>query len=252
MCKHRKEKDEHLERLWNMKEYKEDSIHDLKNALGEEYNDDILNQLASEGLVFINKETDKISLTKEGEKYARQVIRAHRIAERMLYDVMGGDFEIGACEFEHTITPELVDSICTLLGHPRQCPHGMPIPEGECCKTSARIAHSSVIPVTEMQIGQSAKVAYLHSKNDQQLHKIDGLHIRPGATIKLHQNYPTYVIECENMNVAIDEEVANDIYVWRNRDEYKNTYLAADDTKKENINIKKRRFKFRFGLKRKK
>ena len=133
----------------------------------------------------------------------------------MIYDVLGGEFESGACEFEHIITPELVDSICILLGHPRECPHGMPIPEGECCKRSAKTAQNSVIPLTELSVGQSVRIAYVSCKNDQQLHKIDSLQIRPGVLVKMHQIYPSYVIECEGANIALDREIVSNIHVWR-------------------------------------
>jgi DtxR family Mn-dependent transcriptional regulator len=38
-----------------------------------------------------------------------------------------------ACKFEHILSPEATERICSFLGHPRTCPHGSPIPAGECC-----------------------------------------------------------------------------------------------------------------------
>ena len=211
----KQEKDEHLERLWHMKEEGEDSIDRLRSALLEDFNTDIIDELSSEGLVDLNEENKKIALTRKGEDVARQLIRAHRLAERLLHDVLGGDFEPGACEFEHTVTPELIDSICILLGHPKECPHGLPIPEGECCRRSLRTTQSSVIPLTELEVGQSGRIAYVNCRDDRQLHKIDGLHIRPGTCLKLHQIYPSYVIECEGANIALDKEIASNICVWK-------------------------------------
>ena len=209
----KREKDEHIEQLWYMREDGSDSIDSLKNSLGDSFNADIIDELASEDIVELTQ-GDKVALTKKGADCAQQLIRAHRLAERLLYDVLGGDFESGACEFEHTVTPELVDSICILLGHPKACPHGMPIPQGQCCKSSSRIAQSSVVPLVELDVGQSARVAYINCKSDQQLHKIDGLRIRPRAVVTLHQRYPTYVIECEGSNIAMDEQIASNICVW--------------------------------------
>lgn len=211
----KRERDEHLEQLWYMKEEEKDSIDVVKSTMDASYDLDIINELASEGFVQLTEQENKITLTKKGEDYARQLIRAHRLAERLLYDVLGGDFESGACEFEHTVTHELVDSICILLGHPRACPHGMPIPQGQCCRQSSRTAHSSVIPLVELEVGQSARVAYINCKSDQQLHKIDSLCIRPGAVVTLHQKYPSYVIGCEGSNIAMDEQIASNICVWR-------------------------------------
>ena len=211
----KQEKDEHLERLWHMKEEGKNSIDRLKSAMPDDFDTDIIDELSSQGLVDLNEEDKTITLTRKGEDVARQLIRAHRLAERLLYDVLGGDFESGACEFEHTVTLELVDSICILLGHPKECPHGLPIPEGECCRRSLRTAQSSVIPLTELEVGQSGRIAYVNCRDDRQLHKIDGLHIRPGVCLKLHQIYPSYVIECEGANIAVDTEIASNICVWK-------------------------------------
>jgi DtxR family Mn-dependent transcriptional regulator len=211
----KRERDEYLEQLWYMKEEGKNSIDALKGTLDTDYDVNITNELLSDGLVDLSEAKGRISLTKKGQDYAQQLIRAHRLAERLLHNVLGGDYESGACEFEHTVTPELVDSICILLGHPRECPHGMPIPEGQCCRRSSTTAQSSVIPLVELAVGQSARVAYINCKSDQQLHKIDSLCIRPGTVITLHQRYPTYVIECEDSNIAMDEEIVSNICVWR-------------------------------------
>jgi len=211
----KQEKDEHIERLYYMKEDQTDSIDALKSAMNENYDATVIDELLSEDMVELSEDRNKINLTKKGHYYACQIIRAHRLAERLLYDVLGGDFESGACEFEHIVTPELVDSICILLGHPKTCPHGMPIPEGQCCKKSSRTAQSSVIALTELEVGQSARIAYINCKSDPQLHKMDNLRIRPGVVVTLHQRYPAYVIECESSNIAMDEEIVANICVWR-------------------------------------
>ena len=216
MNNRKRERDEHFEQLWYMKEEGKDSIETLKAAMKGKLDTTIIDELASEDMVELSSDGNKIKFTKKGEDYGRGIIRAHRLAERLLYDVLGGDFESGACEFEHIITPELVDSICILLGHPKTCPHGSPIPQGQCCKEYCRTAQSSVVPLVELKVGQSARIAYVNCKNDQQLHKINGLHLRPGVTATLHQKYPTFVVECEGSNIAMDEQIASNICVWRN------------------------------------
>jgi len=215
---HKREKDEHIEHLYYMKEKDSDSVESLKDAMKDSYDSALIDELASEDMVQLSEDNTRIELTGKGSYHASQLIRAHRLAERLLYNVLGGDFESGACEFEHTVTPELVDSICILLGHPSVCPHGSPIPKGQCCKNSSRTAQSSVVPMVELAVGQSARVAYINCKSDQQLHKIDSLHIRPGAIVTLHQKYPAYVVECESSNIAMDEQIASNICVWRNPD----------------------------------
>jgi len=79
----------------------------------------------------------KVEFTAEGEARARSVIRRHRLAERLFVDTLSfrdnDSVESNACTFEHILSPEVTDRICTFLGHPRTCPHGSPIPPGECC-----------------------------------------------------------------------------------------------------------------------
>jgi len=210
----KREKDEHLERLWYMKEKGQDSLESLETFMEGEFDSNIVDELILDGMVDVGGGNGNIKLTPIGEKCAAKIVRAHRLGERLLYDVFGGEFETGACEFEHIVTEEIIDSICILLGHPRECPHGMRIPEGECCSSSSRTINNLVVPLTELEAGKSAKVAYINYKDERQMHKIDGFQIRPGVTLKLRQRHPCYVIECEGATVAMDEEIVSNIRVW--------------------------------------
>jgi len=81
-----------------------------------------------------------IVFTEKGRKRAEDVIRRHRLAERLFTETFHvhdeREIEEQACKFEHILSPEATDSICSFLGHPRTCPHGSPIPAGECCVAS--------------------------------------------------------------------------------------------------------------------
>jgi putative ABC transport system ATP-binding protein len=78
-----------------------------------------------------------VEFTDTGRRRAADVIRRHRLAERLFTDSLAMDSETEieqqACKFEHILSPEATDKICTFLGHPRTCPHGSPIPRGPCC-----------------------------------------------------------------------------------------------------------------------
>jgi putative ABC transport system ATP-binding protein len=78
-----------------------------------------------------------VQLTPRGRERAGSIIRRHRLAERLFTDSLAMDSETEieqqACKFEHILSPEATDKICTFLGHPRTCPHGAPIPPGPCC-----------------------------------------------------------------------------------------------------------------------
>jgi putative ABC transport system ATP-binding protein len=81
-----------------------------------------------------------VELTRRGRERAGSIIRRHRLAERLFTDSLAMDSETEieqqACKFEHILSPEATDKICTFLGHPRTCPHGAPIPPGACCGSS--------------------------------------------------------------------------------------------------------------------
>ena len=78
-----------------------------------------------------------VELTERGKQRAADIIRRHRLAERLFTDSLAMDSETEieqqACKFEHILSPEATDKICAFLGHPRTCPHGAPIPPGPCC-----------------------------------------------------------------------------------------------------------------------
>jgi len=78
-----------------------------------------------------------IHFTDKGQQRAEDIIRRHRLAERLFMQTfrVQDEHEVAeqACRFEHILSPEATDSICSFLGHPRTCPHGSPIPAGPCC-----------------------------------------------------------------------------------------------------------------------
>ncbi len=101
------------------------------------------------GLVTV--EDGEEQFTPAGEARARNVIRRHRLAERLFMDVLSirdeVEIESSACKFEHILSPDVTDRICTLLGHPLACPHGSPIPQGECCAEKRVLDHAEIANV---------------------------------------------------------------------------------------------------------
>jgi putative ABC transport system ATP-binding protein len=87
-------------------------------------------------LHLVQMQNGEVQLTPVGSQRARDVVRRHRLAERLFKDTFSIDdseAHTQACKFEHIISPELDQRICTFLGHPKTCPHGNPIPPGACC-----------------------------------------------------------------------------------------------------------------------
>lgn len=167
---------------------------------------------------FVREEQDKLVLTSEGEKLAKDVTRRHRLAERLLSDVLSlstSAIDPNACKLEHIISPEVAESICTLLGHPQQCPHGSPIPKGSCCDQSAEAIEPIVASLDKLEPGAKGKIAYLLLHNHPDLHKLLALGLVPGTQFNLHQTFPTFVIEIGETTLALEKEIAEKIYVRR-------------------------------------
>jgi putative ABC transport system ATP-binding protein len=80
---------------------------------------------------------DVIYFTEKGRRRAEDVIRRHRLAEVLFIKTFHvadeAEVEEQACKFEHILSSDATDRICTFLGHPLTCPHGSPIPRGACC-----------------------------------------------------------------------------------------------------------------------
>jgi putative ABC transport system ATP-binding protein len=78
-----------------------------------------------------------VEFTPRGRQKAADIIRRHRLAERLFTSSLGMENQVEieeqACKFEHILSPEATEKICTFLGHPRTCPHGATIPPGACC-----------------------------------------------------------------------------------------------------------------------
>jgi putative ABC transport system ATP-binding protein len=94
-----------------------------------------------EDLRLIRVADHKVLLTDRGKTRARDVVRRHRLAERLFKDTFRIDDHEAhsqACKFEHIISPELDERICSFLGHPTTCPHGNPIPPGDCCDSEEK------------------------------------------------------------------------------------------------------------------
>ena len=208
--------EEALEGLWSAREKGRDRLDAIQAVTKIPLAPDLVAQLAAQGLV--RTEGERLLLTPAGEDAARQVIRRHRLAERLLHDILHMSVEAteeSACEFEHMLADQVTESICTLLGHPRECPHGTPIPEGRCCREARQSVESLVVPLTRLAAGEEGKVAYLSSASPSRLHKLMAFGIAPGMRVRVHQHYPTMVVQCEHTQLAMEEEIARDIHVWR-------------------------------------
>lgn len=173
-----------------------------------------LAELASAGLVRL--EGDHVLLTPEGEARAKDVVRRHRLTERLFRDLLdlgGQTMEEQACEFEHILSREATESVCTLLGHPPTCPHGKPIPPGECCGAFQRTVRPLVTGLRTFDVGATGRIVFIAPRFHDRMDRLAALGVIPGSTLRLHQRSPSYVIEVGETTIALDPEIAGEIFV---------------------------------------
>lgn len=207
--------EELLELIWTIEEEHGETEKELLiRKEGSSFAEAYLKTLVNNGYILLKD--NKVILTEKGQAEAKLIIRRHRLAERLLHDVLEVKEEAmdsSACDFEHFLSEEVTTSICTLLGHPLTCPHGKHIPPGDCCKKTNQEIRPVVFPLTELQPGKNAKISYIVTKFNGRLDRLSSMGLLPGIKINLHQKYPTYVIQMGQTQIAIDSTVARDIYV---------------------------------------
>lgn len=212
-----REMDEVFEQLWTYEEAhggaampEEEILSRLQGA----DSDAPLERMAAQGL--IAHADGGWRLEEAGRARAREVIRRHRLAERLFVDVLELEPELlesNACSFEHAISREVAEHICTLLGHPSTCPHGHPIPPGACCERFRTDAGPVILPLARLPVGTSGRLAYIATQSHARLDRLAALGLVPGAEVRLHQRRPAYVLFVGETQVALDEETAREVYV---------------------------------------
>jgi len=93
----------------------------------------MLKKISEQGLIIYNK--NGITLTESGQKIATTMMRNSRLLEVMMENSLKIKIdEEMVCGIEHHMNKQFTDALCTMLNHPRKCPHEHEIPIGECCQ----------------------------------------------------------------------------------------------------------------------
>jgi DtxR family Mn-dependent transcriptional regulator len=177
---------------------------------------DDFRDLARRKLVRIDGE--RVQLTDDGERIAKAVVRRHRLAERLFRDLLDlgeGAAETHACEFEHILSPEATDSVCTLLGHPPTCPHGKAIPAGPCCAVYQSQIKPLVTRLPNLDLGATARIVFIAPRYHDRMDRLAALGVTPGCDVRLHQKHPACVVEVGETTIALDPQIAEEVYVKR-------------------------------------
>ena len=206
--------DEALELIWVLEEEGHRDIDRFNLSSDDADVTVLLETLMDEGLVKITN--GLIHFTEEGRKKAKGLVRRQRLAERLFTDVFEMPEKTGrddACKMEHILSEELTESVCIFLGHPPTCPHGKPIPRGECCKKLKVEVTPLVTRLSEFEVGASGKITFIVPSDPSRLSKLNSLGISAGSVIKFIQKVPSCVLQIDETTVAIDPEIAKEIYL---------------------------------------
>lgn len=208
--------EEVLEALWTLREQALKAPADLAGHHFDFEPDVVVAEVQRRGWVRVRN--DVLELTPTGEKRAAGVIRRHRLAERLLFDVIRLDpaaMEAAACELEHShiLSEEATERICAFLGHPPTCPHDRPIPRGSCCEKFTHALRPLVTPLSEGAVGADYRIVFIASRSHRRLDRLSALGVVPGTRLRLHQRLPAFVVRVGGTDIALEPEIATDIFV---------------------------------------
>lgn len=206
--------EEALSHFWALREKGVDTREQLSAAIAESAPEQALDDLIARG--FAREKEGRVFLSEKGEGRAAEVVRRNRLAERMLTDVLeipADKVEAEACLMEHVISSGVSDAICTLLGHPHVCPHGMPIPRGACCEASLARVESVLRPLDRLKEGERGRVAYLSFPDRPETQRLLSMGLVPGAPLRLDQRSPAFVVSAGENVIAMEASVARGIFL---------------------------------------
>jgi DtxR family transcriptional regulator, Mn-dependent transcriptional regulator len=209
--------DEVMEEYWIAGEEKRpvnlslDFIADLTS----EKKSQVIDKLSVDG--FAKDNAGNLELTEKGKLRSKLIVRRHRLAERLLKEILdirnNEEMDAQACLMEHILTERVTESICKFLGHPRQCPHGKKIPEGTCCTEMDMQLKPFIRRLCDVEIGERGTVSFIASANNDRVSQLASLGLHPDAEIKLQQKKPAYIVKIDETTLSIDKDITKEIYV---------------------------------------
>lgn len=173
--------------------------------------------LEKEGLV-THKPYKGVKLTEKGRKIALQVIRKHRLSERLLVDILRMEWDKvhdAACKLEHGITDEIIQPLEKALKHPKTCPHGNPIPT-KC----GGIVEEKSQPLLELAVGEQSTIVKITEERSDLLRYLDELGLVPGASMEILKKAPfngPITVKVGSTSHALSRAVASIIQVKRTK-----------------------------------
>lgn len=161
-----------------------------------------------------------VKLTEKGRKLALDVLRRHRLAERLLTDILHLDWsEVHepACRLEHAITADIVKPLEKILGHPKTCPHGNPIPTA-----CGGVLEEKSEPLVNLGPGESGVIVKITDGKADVLQHLATLGMTPGVRVEMEEKSSSrgrITIRVGEESSALEHKVVSKIHVKRTREE---------------------------------
>lgn len=206
--------DEILEQIWKLREEGSKSYEDIVNRVGDSAAPEELRKMEKADHVTVSGDT--VEFKARGEERARDLIRRHRLAERLFHDVLDigmKESEDTACEIEHILSSSVTDSVCSFLGHPPTCPHAKPIPRGACCSRYRSGIRPLVMQLKELEVNARGRIVFIRPSDGSRIERLASMGIAPGSILKLKKKRPSYVFEIDETTLAVDASIVEEIYV---------------------------------------
>jgi DtxR family Mn-dependent transcriptional regulator len=174
---------------------------------------EMLKRLEREGLVRRGEHKEAL-LTTKGRARAEQVVRKHRIIERLLTDFMGytaAEAHVHADELGDTFSDEMIERVAERLGNPERCPHGWPVdPDFE------QAENEELVALAELEEGSRAEIVRLAEHDGDLLHWFYDQGFEPGRTLQMKAADPAaggFRVKLGSREETIAERAAAGLFV---------------------------------------
>ena len=179
-------------------------------------------RMERDGLISVEGDRH-LELSPKGRMLATRVMRKHRLAERLLTDVIGLDIELvheEACRWEHVMSEQVERRLLEILDHPTISPYGTPIPgldelgeSGDAVDFMAGMAHLTDVAgpqpsrVTVRRIGEELQ------KDTEAMAILRRIGVLPGSEVLTSSNGDVVTVARGNETAEVDAELAAHIFV---------------------------------------
>jgi DtxR family Mn-dependent transcriptional regulator len=153
-----------------------------------------------------------VKLTTKGERLALDILRRHRLAERLLTDILKAewsDVHESACKLEHALTKDVIALLEKRLGSPRVCPHGNPIPT-----KNGEMEEEECYPLTEISLNMVYRVAKITNEKQEKLLTLANRGLKPDTLVQvLEKNSKKMVLNVNGRKRVLTHDEASNVWV---------------------------------------